>query len=76
MFAAELHRDQVRKGTSIPYGSHLLGVASLALDTAPPRMKPSPRSYTMRSKIKAARRRESRFGAAPVLDELERVVAE
>ena len=31
-FAAELHRDQFRKGTAIPYLSHLLGVASLALE--------------------------------------------
>ncbi|MGD9933986.1 MAG: HD domain-containing protein [Dehalococcoidia bacterium] len=31
-FAAELHRDQFRKGTAIPYVSHLLGVASLALE--------------------------------------------
>ena len=31
-FAAELHRDQMRKGTSIPYVSHLLAVASLALE--------------------------------------------
>ena len=30
--AAELHRDHYRKGTSIPYVSHLLGVASLALE--------------------------------------------
>ena len=32
MFAADLHRDQMRKGTSIPYVSHLLAVASLALE--------------------------------------------
>jgi (p)ppGpp synthase/HD superfamily hydrolase len=31
-FAAELHRDHYRKGTAIPYVSHLLGVASLALE--------------------------------------------
>ena len=31
-FAAELHRDQVRKGTCIPYLAHLLGVASIALE--------------------------------------------
>lgn len=31
-WAAELHRDQVRKGTAIPYLSHLLAVASLTLE--------------------------------------------
>ena len=31
-FATELHRHQRRKGTSIPYVSHLLGVASIALE--------------------------------------------
>ena len=31
-FATELHRHQRRKGTKIPYVSHLLGVASIALE--------------------------------------------
>ena len=31
-FAAELHREHYRKGTDIPYVSHLLAVASLALE--------------------------------------------
>jgi (p)ppGpp synthase/HD superfamily hydrolase len=31
-FASELHRDQRRKDTSIPYVAHLLGTASLVLD--------------------------------------------
>lgn len=31
-YASWLHRDQDRKGTTIPYMSHLLGVASLVLD--------------------------------------------
>jgi (p)ppGpp synthase/HD superfamily hydrolase len=31
-FAAELHRDQVRKGTTIPYVSHLLATASIVLE--------------------------------------------
>jgi hypothetical protein len=30
--ARVLHRDQVRKGTEIPYVSHLMGVASLVID--------------------------------------------
>jgi len=30
--AADLHRGQFRKGTDIPYVSHLLGVAGIALD--------------------------------------------
>jgi (p)ppGpp synthase/HD superfamily hydrolase len=30
--ACELHRTQARKGTQIPYVSHLLGVASIALE--------------------------------------------
>lgn len=32
VLAARLHRDQVRKGTRIPYVAHLLAVASLALE--------------------------------------------
>src|ERR1039458_568701 len=31
-FAVRAHGDQVRKGTSIPYVSHLLGVAALVLE--------------------------------------------
>jgi (p)ppGpp synthase/HD superfamily hydrolase len=31
-WAADLHRTQVRKGTTIPYVSHLLAVASLVLE--------------------------------------------
>jgi len=31
-FAARLHRDQLRKGTEIPYVSHLLAVAGIALE--------------------------------------------
>ena len=31
-FAAEIHRHQPRKGTQIPYISHVIGVASIALD--------------------------------------------
>jgi (p)ppGpp synthase/HD superfamily hydrolase len=31
-FAARLHRDQVRKGTRIPYVSHLLGVTGIVLE--------------------------------------------
>lgn len=30
-YASELHTDQLRKGTDIPYAAHLLGVASLVL---------------------------------------------
>ena len=32
VWAAELHRSQARKGTPIPYLSHLLAVASLVLE--------------------------------------------
>ena len=32
MFAAQLHREQRRKGSSIPYVSHLLAVASLVIE--------------------------------------------
>ncbi|MEB3885960.1 HD domain-containing protein [Lyngbya sp. CCY1209] len=31
-YATELHADQIRKGSGVPYVSHLLGVASLALE--------------------------------------------
>lgn len=32
VFASNLHRDQVRKGTNIPYISHLLSVAALVIE--------------------------------------------
>ncbi len=32
VYAAQLHRNQVRKGTSIPYLSHLISVAALVLE--------------------------------------------
>jgi (p)ppGpp synthase/HD superfamily hydrolase len=32
VFAAQLHREQLRKGTNIPYVAHLLAVASIALE--------------------------------------------
>jgi len=32
VYASEAHQEQVRKGTPIPYVSHLLGVTSLVLD--------------------------------------------
>jgi (p)ppGpp synthase/HD superfamily hydrolase len=38
-YAHRLHRDQLRKGTSIPYVSHLMAVAALVvarLATPPP----------------------------------------
>ncbi|PSO47703.1 MAG: phosphohydrolase [Cyanobacteria bacterium SW_9_44_58] len=31
-FASELHREQVRKGSNVPYMTHLLGVCSLVLE--------------------------------------------
>jgi (p)ppGpp synthase/HD superfamily hydrolase len=31
-FAAQLHRNQVRKGTGVPYVSHLMAVAALVLE--------------------------------------------
>ena len=31
-YAARIHNEQLRKGTEIPYVSHLLGVASIALE--------------------------------------------
>ena len=31
-YASRIHRQQIRKGSGIPYVSHLLGVASLALE--------------------------------------------
>ena len=34
VLAAELHRDQVRKGSGIPYMSHLMGVSSLAMEAS------------------------------------------
>lgn len=31
-YASEAHRDQVRKGSEVPYVAHLLGVAAIALE--------------------------------------------
>lgn len=33
VYASRLHRDQVRKGSGIPYVSHLLGVAAIAIES-------------------------------------------
>jgi GTP pyrophosphokinase len=32
IFASQLHANQTRKGSGVPYVAHLLGVASIALD--------------------------------------------
>ena len=32
LYAAKLHAKQIRKGVGIPYISHLIGVASIALE--------------------------------------------
>ena len=32
LYACELHADQVRKGSAVPYAAHLLAVASIALE--------------------------------------------
>ena len=32
MFAAQLHREQRRKGSNVPYVSHLLAVAALVIE--------------------------------------------
>ncbi|WP_413162171.1 HD domain-containing protein [Capilliphycus salinus ALCB114379] len=32
VYACELHAEQVRKGSGVPYAAHLLGVASIALE--------------------------------------------
>src|SRR4051812_22222776 len=32
VYASHLHRRQLRKGTSVPYVAHLLGVAALVLE--------------------------------------------
>ena len=32
VFATQLHREQTRKGTTIPYIAHLLGVTSIVLE--------------------------------------------
>ncbi|HJS26802.1 MAG TPA: HD domain-containing protein [Actinomycetota bacterium] len=34
LYAIDAHRDQTRKGTGVPYASHLLGVASIVLEEA------------------------------------------
>ena len=40
VYATKLHAGQCRKGTSIPYISHLLGVASLAFEYGPDQKEP------------------------------------
>jgi (p)ppGpp synthase/HD superfamily hydrolase len=41
VYATELHAGQVRKGTSIPYITHLIGVASLAFEYGPDKDGPN-----------------------------------
>ena len=31
-YASDVHRQQIRKGSEVPYISHLLGVASITLE--------------------------------------------
>lgn len=32
LYAVDLHRTQVRKGSEVPYASHILGVVSLVIE--------------------------------------------
>jgi hypothetical protein len=52
-FVAELHGAQVRKGTEIPYASHLLSVAALVLKMAGMRTRRSGLCFMTLSKTKA-----------------------
>lgn len=57
-YAAGLHRAQVRKGTDVPYISHLLTVcASWCSKTAARKQRRSRRCYTRPSRIRAGGRR-------------------
>ena len=39
-YASHLHRAQRRKGSEIPYVSHLLAVAAIALDNGAAKVRP------------------------------------
>jgi len=51
--AEHYHHEQIRKGTTIPYFSHLLGVCSIALEAGATRPRPSQHFFTTRPKTRA-----------------------
>ena len=46
--ASWLHRDHKRKGSEVPYISHLMGVAALVLEDGGTRKRPSRVFFTTR----------------------------
>ncbi len=56
LLASDLHRDQIRKGSTTPYLSHLIGVASIALRFGQPKTKPSRLYYMTPLKTRAENR--------------------
>ena len=50
-YAASIHSEQKRKGTEIPYVSHLLGVASIALESGQMKQKRLALYFTMQVKM-------------------------
>jgi hypothetical protein len=53
-YAATLHRTQARKGTQIPYVSHLLAVAGLVMSMGVTRTRSSRLCSTMPSRTRGA----------------------
>lgn len=57
LYAHDLHRDQTRKGTLIPYFSHLMTVSALVIEHGGDEDRRSPACCTMLPRIRAAPRR-------------------
>ena len=60
--AWELHRDQARKGSGIPYMAHLMSVAALVLEHGVTRTRPSRLCSTTGRRTGAAGRLSRRSG--------------
>lgn len=65
-YARDLHKNQMRKGTSIPYISHLMTVSALVGSMGAMKIGPLPACFTTRQKIKAARGVWRRFASRNV----------
>ena len=63
-YAAEAHRDQVRKGSGIPYVSHLLAVSAIALENGADEDEAIAALFPRADKLLGADASEQRLGQA------------
>jgi hypothetical protein len=66
-YAHHLHQNQLRKGTAIPYISHLMAVSALVVEHGATKIKPSLASCMMPQKIKVVPQRWLRYGLSSAM---------